>query len=122
MQPLISIHTWVSLSNDMRHRIRMIFNIPRSSNTVVNDGVVETDGVTNEDLRHLTIEKMQAYLNDTSTDFHKLFDLTIAKIVDDMTPKVILSTVMTASSTPIILSTVVEVPSPIKKRGRPSKK
>ncbi len=62
MQITLSNHTWVSLPNEVRHKIRIAFKIPRSSNTVVDDGKVLTDGTTDEDLKHLTTEKMQEYL------------------------------------------------------------
>lgn len=84
--PILSIHMWVSLPNEVRYRIRTLFNIPRSSNTIVSDGVIETDGTTNEDFKALTIEKMQNYLGETSTDFHKLFDKVVAKIIEEMNP------------------------------------
>ena len=41
MNPTLSLHIWCSYSNELRHRLRVIFNIPRSSGTVVNDGVIE---------------------------------------------------------------------------------
>jgi hypothetical protein len=88
MNPILSLHTWVSLPNEVRYRIRAIFNIPRSSNTVVNDGVIETDGTTNEDFKALTVYKMQEYLDDTSTDFHKLFDKVVARVNDELSGKV----------------------------------
>ena len=84
MNPILSLHTWVSLPNEVRHRIRVIFKIPRSSNTVVNDGVIETDGVTPEDIKHLTVEKMQEYLDVKDTDFHKLFDKVVARVNDEL--------------------------------------
>ncbi len=91
MNPILSLHTWVSLPNEVRHRIRATFSIPRSSNTVVNDGRLETDGTTNEDFKHLTVSKMQEYLDTEVDDFHKLFDLVVAKVTDEMlnpvTPK-----------------------------------
>lgn len=82
--PILSLHTWVSLPNEVRYRIRAMFNIPRSSNTVVNDGVIDTDGTTVEDIKHLTVEKMQEFLKDESDDFHKLFDKVVAKVVDEL--------------------------------------
>lgn len=88
MPPILNNHIWISLSNEMRYRLRVIFNIPRSSNTSVNDGVIETDGTTTEDFKHITIEKMQTYVSSTETDFHKLFDMTVAKINDELNPTV----------------------------------
>ena len=112
MPPILATHTWVSLTNEVRCKIRSLFSIPRSSSTVVNDGVLETDGTTNEDLKHLTIEKMQVYLGDTQTDFHKLFDKVIAKVNDELSAPPI-SQVPTAFVLPVQV---------VKKRGRPSKK
>ena len=87
MQPIISLHLWVSLPNEVRYRIRALFNIPRSSNTIVSDGRIESDGTTNEDMKSLTIEKMQKYVESTSSDFHKLFDEVLAKVNDELYPK-----------------------------------
>ncbi len=77
---------WISLPNEVRYKIRSIFSIPRSSNTVVNDGVVETDGTTHQDLQNLTVEKMRDYLKEESTDFHKLFDMVVVKVKNEMNP------------------------------------
>ena len=88
MNPILSLHTWISLPNELRYKLREIFSIPRSSNTVVNDGVIETDGVTPEDIGHLTVEKMQDYLGETSEDFHKLFDMVVARLNDELEGKV----------------------------------
>lgn len=80
MSPILSLHTWVSLSAEMRNRIRVLFSIPRSGNVIVSDGRIETDGTTPEDFKALSIEKMQSFTEDTTTDFHKLFDKTLEKI------------------------------------------
>lgn len=84
MNPILSMHMWISLTQEQRTRIRNLFRIPRSSYVLVNDGVVETDGTTVEDFKHLTLEKMQEYLKDDSTDFHKLFDKVIARVQDEI--------------------------------------
>lgn len=84
MQPVLNLHTWVSLPTDVRHKIRATFKIPRSSNVFVNDGKIETDGTTHEDMKTLTVEKMQRYIPSEETDFNKLFDLVVAKIVEEI--------------------------------------
>jgi hypothetical protein len=83
-QIILNMHHWVNLPIEVRYRIRTLFAIPQSSNTVVNDGVLETDGTTIEDFKHLTLEKMQKFLGNDSTDFHKQFDLVVAKVMDDL--------------------------------------
>lgn len=86
-QPILNLHTWVSLPNDVRHRIRVLFNIPRSGSVFVNDGVIETDGTTPQDFKVLTITRMQEYLKSEIDDFNKLFDLLVARIVDEIEGK-----------------------------------
>lgn len=71
---------WLSLDNETRHKIRTIFSIPRSSNTVVNDGKIESDGVTNEDIQHLTVKKMQDFVLSDSEDMHQLLNAVLNKI------------------------------------------
>ena len=88
MNIILNIHHWVNLSAEVRQRIRMLFNIPRSSNTVVNDGKLETDGTTIQDFEHLTTEKMQKFVHSDLTDFYKLFDLTVAQVLEDIENKV----------------------------------
>lgn len=87
-QPILNLHTWVSLPNDVRHKIRILFNIPRSGSVFVNDGHIETDGTTPDDFRALTVEKMQSYLNSEVDDFNKLFDLLVARVIDEIEGKI----------------------------------
>ena len=110
---------WVSLPNEVRYRIRAIFNIPKSGATDVNDGRVVSDGTTYEDLKLLTTEKMQEYLKDDSTDFYKLFDKVVAKVNDELYPKKI--EVKPTDGLNIVIEPNVVIPEK-KKRGRPSKK
>lgn len=84
---ILSMHTWVSLTAEQRNRIRNIFNIPRSSHVVVVDGKIETDGTTIHDFESLSIVKMKEYLNSESDDFHKLFDMVLAKVQDEIEGK-----------------------------------
>lgn len=115
MNPILSISMWVSLPTEVRYKIRSLFSIPRSSNTVVSDGHIETDGTTTEDFKHLTIAKMQEYLDQDITDFHKLFDMVVAKVTDDIEGRKPTETIMASSDSPM---TVIIEP---KKRGRKAK-
>jgi hypothetical protein len=109
---------WVSLPNEVRYKIRALFNIPMSGSTMVNDGRIETDGTTYKDFESLTVEKMQTYLNEVSTDFHKLFDKVVARVNDELQGKV--SNDVVVSTDEAVHISIDEVPK--KKRGRPSLK
>ena len=121
MNPILNISMWVSLPNEVRYKIRSIFNIPRSSNTVVSDGRIETDGTTNEDFKHLTIDKMQEYLKSDSKNFHELFDLVVARVTDELANPV--KMVISAMITPDMIKpgATIVIPVEPKKRGRPAK-
>jgi hypothetical protein len=120
MPPLLATHTWVSLPNEVRRRIRVVFDISKTGFTEVSDGVILSDGVTQSDFKSLTIEKMQKYLNDESVDFHKLFDKVVAKINDEISGKipVILSQESISPSSWDVNSIPVAIP---KKKERPAK-
>lgn len=113
--PILSMHTWTSLPNDVRARIRALFSIPRSSHVIVNDGRIETDGTTFEDFKHLTIDKMQAYTGSDTADFHQLFDMTVAKVVEE-------STAPTFTVTPIVNTIVFAEPKKRNKKNETTKK
>lgn len=74
MNPILSVANWLTVPSEIRERLRNIFGIGRSSHTIVNEGKIESDGTTYQDLQALTIEKMQRYLSSDSTDFIKLFN------------------------------------------------
>lgn len=99
MKPILSTHMWVSLSSEQRNKIRQLFSIPRSSHVIVDDGKIVTDGTTTEDFKHLTVEKMQEYLKDDSTDFHKLFDKVLSRVQDEIEGKPFIETLVEITST-----------------------
>ncbi len=61
-----------------------IFSVPMSGVRKVEYAakpIVVSDGYTYDDLSTVTVEKMQAYLGSEETDFHKLFDLVLKKVI-----------------------------------------
>lgn len=80
MEIQVSVHDWLALPMATRVKLREIFKIPRSSHTLVEGNVVKSDGTTYEDLKQLTVPKMQAYLEVNQSDFIELFNATIAKV------------------------------------------
>ncbi len=107
MQHILNLHTWVSLPNEVRFKIRTLFRIPCSGNAHVDDGRLMTDGTSPDDFKALTIEKMQDYLKSTETDFHKLFDGVVASI--------------TRPPAPLEVTEGLEIHPAPKKLGRPKK-
>ncbi len=65
---------WVSLPIDIRMRLVQLFNIPRSSGSLVQDNKVVSDGYTHNDLMHISVEKMQKLLDTDEKDFFVLFE------------------------------------------------
>lgn len=80
MEPHLSVQQWVSLSQEIRLKLVKIFEIPRSSATHVNNGVLETDGHTYNDLKAITTEKMNNYLGGPiELDYFTLFNAVVIK-------------------------------------------
>lgn len=78
MQIQISIPQWLSIDQKVRLKLVEVFELPRTGYTHVQDGVVTTDGYKHEDLAHLTVAKMQDYINNhKEEDFFKLLDRTL---------------------------------------------
>lgn len=73
MEPILSMQTWLSLSNETRNRIRKDLGIKKSGHVEVFDGHVLCDGTMMEDLAELTLAKMQEYVGSNDKDFHKVF-------------------------------------------------
>lgn len=76
----VTIPQWISLPYSIRLRLQHMFRIPRSSGTEVMDGTVITDGHTHEDLKHISVDAMQAYIGSESRDFYSLFEATVGKV------------------------------------------
>lgn len=65
---------WLSLPIEVRNKLVLLFAIPRSGFTEVQDSTVVSDGYTHEDLTHITVEKMQVLLDSDEKDFFALFE------------------------------------------------
>lgn len=91
---------WVSLPINIRMRLVQLFNIPRSSGSLVEDNEVVSDGYTHDDLTRITVEKMQKLLDTDEKDFFRLFQ----SVVDTL-------------SAPVEPAIPVEQPHPLKALG-----
>lgn len=72
-------HQWMTLPRETRMELRRIFNLPQTNVVEVRDNIVLTDGVTNDDLLQLTLDKLEWFTNKKGT-FAELFEKTIQLI------------------------------------------
>lgn len=80
----LAYNIWIKLPSEVRHSLVVLFDIPRSGNTVVEyratGAVVTSDGFTPIDIEAITLEKMQGLLGETDDNFYKLF----SEVVDEL--------------------------------------
>ena len=74
---MLYVQQWVVLPLEVRTKMREFFGIRRSTSTVVDGGVVKSDGSSEMDLQAVSVEAMQKLLKSNEKDFAKLFDLTV---------------------------------------------
>lgn len=74
----LSYAIWLQLPPELRHKLVILFDIPRSGSTVVEyraaGNVVTSDGYTAIDLQAVSTERMRGLLNSDSDNFYKLFE------------------------------------------------
>lgn len=74
----LAYNIWIKLPEEVRHKLVVLFDIPRSGRTVVEyraaGAVVTSDGFTPTDIEAITLEKMQGLLGSDSDNFYKLFE------------------------------------------------
>ena len=84
MEIQVSVPEWVKLPHETRVELAKQFNLKKSKGAQVEFiggiTVLQSDGYTHDDLRDITIEKMQDYLKSEETDFIKLFNACVEKV------------------------------------------
>lgn len=84
MQEILAYQLWLALPIETRVKLAIMFGISKTGRTVVDyraDGAVVTqDGYTPDDLRALTVEKMQEKLMTEETDFYALVETVVENI------------------------------------------
>lgn len=78
----ISTGQWVGLSFETRQELVKMFSLTRSGGTVVENGVLKTDGYTDKDLETMSVEALQKALESPETNFYTLFDTLLAQLED----------------------------------------
>lgn len=80
-------HYWIEQPKDIREHLMKVFGISRSGISEIRDQTLISDGVTNEDLRMITSEKMAEYVGSVEA-FSRLWELTIAKARYELNPPI----------------------------------
>lgn len=80
IEPQIVISIWLEVKREVRDKIATIMSMSRNGATEVAGGRVICDGFTNDDLKGITVEKMQKYLKSKEVDLFQLFNALIAKV------------------------------------------
>lgn len=80
----LSYAIWLSLPNEVRHKLVTLFDIPRSGMTIVDyratGAVVTSDGYTAPDLQAISLSRMQSLLGSESDNYYKLFEEVVTNI------------------------------------------
>lgn len=71
---MIPVDIWLAVRHETRLMISKLFNLPKSGFVEVSNNRVICDGHSQNDLKLLTIDKMQSYLNSDEEDIFALFD------------------------------------------------
>ena len=69
----------MTLPREVRLWLRNMFDIPQSNVVEVRDNTVLTDGVTNDDLKAITLEKLQKFTKKDGK-FSELFEILIQEV------------------------------------------
>lgn len=78
--PQIGIGQWIGLSFDTRQELVKMFSLTRSAGTVVENGILKTDGYTDKDLAAMSVEALQKALESSESNFYSLLDTVLAQI------------------------------------------
>ncbi len=82
MTPGIGVGQWIGLNFETRQELIKMFGLVRSAGTVVENGVLKTDGYTDKDLEAISVEALQKALQSPDTNFFALFDTLLAQLED----------------------------------------
>jgi hypothetical protein len=84
MKPQVTQPQWLSLPSETRRAIVKTFNLPRSGGTITSLDMggpkVSCDGHLDQDLAHLSVERMQAYVGSKDQNPWTLLEAVAEKI------------------------------------------
>ncbi|KUK99143.1 MAG: hypothetical protein XE08_0220 [Parcubacteria bacterium 32_520] len=76
----IPVESWVNLNWKIRTKLAIDLNVPKSSDVVLIDNKVLSDGRTQQDLNNsITVETLQEYTKSNNDDIFELFQKAVEK-------------------------------------------
>ena len=94
---------WIELPKDVRFHLAKVFGLVKTGITEIRDQTVVSDGFTNKDLEGISFPAMAEYVgetNDTKVTFHRLWELTLAKVNSELHPPINLNPVIIPRTEP----------------------
>lgn len=76
---------WIALPKEKRQHLMKVFNIKPTGVTEVRDQTLISDGMTNDDLKFITLERMCEYIGSQET-FMRAWEITLAKCHSELNP------------------------------------
>lgn len=83
-------HQFMALPRDVRDRLRLIFNIPRTGIIEVVDKTVITDGTTNENMKVVTHEKLKEYIGSDEESYAKAWEIAVSKAEGELIEPIVI--------------------------------
>lgn len=80
------------LDKQVRNHLVKVFNIPRTGITEIRDQEIIRDGYSDEDLKAITLEKMNEYIGSTEV-FPRAWELTCSKARYELNPPIDLTAI-----------------------------
>lgn len=78
---------WLALSHDMREHLAKTFKVNRSASTEIMNNTIISDGRSVNDLKVITKEALQEYINDEKEEsFSRLWELALSKAQGEIMP------------------------------------
>ncbi len=90
LRPQLNVPDWVLLPLEIRQKLIKQFDIPKSGGsemqTLSTGSRIVSDGHTHQDLKAISLEKLQEFLSSTDTDFYALLNQAIVKLTTNTGP------------------------------------
>lgn len=76
---------WIKLDKEVREHLIKIFSISRTGITEIVDQTIVSDGYTVDDLKAISLEKMNEYIGSEET-FGRAWEITLSKVKHELHP------------------------------------